>query len=197
VLVEDKLFATLGTTVRALHPEVTPRILVSDTVGFIKKLPHDLVASFRSTLDEALEASLLLHVVDASDEDFRSQYETTREVLAEIGADAVPGRIVLNKIDQVPAERARFLQREFPEALLLSAHRPEDVEALRTHIIEYFDGAMETREVFVPYARGALVGEVHAQLEVLSERYDENGVYLTVRATTQSLTRIEGRLAGA
>lgn len=197
VLVEDKLFATLGTTVRALHPEVTPRILVSDTVGFIKKLPHDLVASFRSTLDEALEASLLLHVVDASDENFRSQYETTREVLAEIGADAVPGRIVLNKIDQVPAERARFLAREFPEALLLSAHRPEDVAALRTHIIEYFDGAMETREVFVPYARGALVGEVHSQLDVLSERYDEKGVFLTVRATAQGLARIEGRLAEA
>jgi len=88
VLVEDKLFATLGTTVRALAPEVLPRILVSDTVGFIKKLPHDLVASFRSTLDEALEASLLLFVVDSSDPAFRSQLAVTRTVLGEIGAYA-------------------------------------------------------------------------------------------------------------
>ncbi|MEO5730683.1 MAG: GTPase HflX, partial [Byssovorax sp.] len=90
VLVADKLFATLDTTVRALHPETKPRLLVSDTVGFIKKLPHDLVASFRSTLDEAHEAGLLLYVADASDPTFRSQLEVTRSTLAEIGADVVP-----------------------------------------------------------------------------------------------------------
>src|SRR5204863_2392350 len=86
VLVADKLFATLDTTVRALHPETRPRLLISDTVGFIKKLPHDLVASFRSTLDEALEASLLLYVVDASDPTHASQLAITTEVLREIGA---------------------------------------------------------------------------------------------------------------
>src|SRR6202030_3803625 len=90
VLVEDKLFATLDTTVRAMQPETKPRILVSDTVGFIKKLPHDLVASFRTTLDEALEASLLLHVVDASDPTHEAQLEVTRSVLREIGAQDVP-----------------------------------------------------------------------------------------------------------
>src|ERR1700719_3961399 len=90
VLVEDKLFATLDTTVRALQPEVKPRVLVSDNVGFIKKLPHDLVASFRSTLDEALEASLLLYVVDAADPTRDAQLEVTRSVLREIGAQDVP-----------------------------------------------------------------------------------------------------------
>src|SRR6187431_2748570 len=89
VYVENKLFATLDTTVRALAPEVEPRILISDTVGFIKKLPHDLVASFRSTLDEALEASLLLYLADASDPTFRSQLDVTRSTLAEIGAEGV------------------------------------------------------------------------------------------------------------
>src|SRR6201999_2086722 len=101
VLVEDKLFATLDTTVRALQPETTPRVLVSDTVGFIKKLPHDLVASFRSTLAEALEASLLLFVMDASDPAYESQLEVSRNVLHEIGADAVPSRLLLNKIDRL------------------------------------------------------------------------------------------------
>ena len=92
VLVEDKLFATLDTTVRILQPETRPRVLVSDTVGFIKQLPHDLVASFRSTLAEALEASLLLFVVDASDPTYEAQLEVSRSVLREIGADvgAVP-----------------------------------------------------------------------------------------------------------
>ncbi len=90
VLVADKLFATLDTTIRALQPDVFPRILVSDTVGFIKKLPHDLVASFRSTLEEAGDASLLLYVVDASDPDFRSQLEVTKTVLSEIGANDIP-----------------------------------------------------------------------------------------------------------
>ena len=106
VLVEDKLFATLDTTVRALQPETRPRVLVSDTVGFIKKLPHDLVASFRSTLDEALEASLLLYVVDASDPTYESQLEVSRNVLKEIGADAVPSRLLLNKMDRVSEELA-------------------------------------------------------------------------------------------
>src|SRR5260370_36393513 len=86
VLVGERLFASMDTTVRALHPETQPRILVSDTVGFIRNLPHDLVASFRSTLDEALDASLLLHVVDAADPAFRSHIQVTKEVLEDIGA---------------------------------------------------------------------------------------------------------------
>src|SRR4029077_14648442 len=100
-LVADKLFATLDTTVRALHPETVPRVLVTDTVRFIKNLPHGLVASFKSTLDEALEASLLLHVIDASDAGFWRQIAVTEEVLEEIGAKDVPRLLVLNKIDRV------------------------------------------------------------------------------------------------
>ena len=112
VLVEDKLFATLDTTVRTLQPETRPRILVSDTVGFIKQLPHDLVASFRSTLAEALEASLLLFVVDASDPTYEAQLEVSRSVLRDIGADAVPSRLILNKMDRVDsAARAALMEK--------------------------------------------------------------------------------------
>ncbi|HSI45779.1 MAG TPA: GTPase HflX, partial [Methylophilus sp.] len=96
VLVANKLFATLDTTVRALYPESVPRVLVSDTVGFIKNLPHGLVASFKSTLDEALDASLLLHVIDASDPGFERQLEVTDKVLEEIDADEVPRIRVFN-----------------------------------------------------------------------------------------------------
>ena len=120
VLVADQLFATLDTTVRALRPETSPRVLVSDTVGFIKKLPHDLVASFRSTLAEALDASLLLFVVDASDPTHEAQLDVTRSVLHEIGADAVPSLLLLNKMDRVDEAGRAFLATKHPEAILLS-----------------------------------------------------------------------------
>src|SRR4051812_43227720 len=125
VLVEDKLFATLDTTVRALKPETQPRVLVSDTVGFIKKLPHDLVASFRSTLDEANNASLLLYVVDAADASFRSQLEVVDEALKDVGAGKTPSFLVLNKIDRVPEGQRKRLKLEFPDAIQTSALEPE------------------------------------------------------------------------
>ena len=194
VLVQDKLFATLGTTVRALYPEVTPRILVSDTVGFIKKLPHDLVASFRSTLDEALEASLLLYVVDCSDPGFRSQLQVTRDVLAEIGADEVPSRLLLNKIDRVDEATRLALAEEFPDGVQLSAHAPANVAALRELILELFDGELPESEILVPWSHGAVIGEVRSTMRVLAERHDERGTWYTVRATPGALERVRGLL---
>src|SRR5437870_12640815 len=113
---------------RALQPETQPRILVSDTVGFIRNLPHDLVASFRSTLDEALDASLLLHVVDASDPSLRSHIQVTREVLESIDAGQLPSLLILNKIDAVDLAQEALLKREFPDAIPMSALNPKDIE---------------------------------------------------------------------
>jgi GTP-binding protein HflX len=191
VLVADKLFATLDTTVRALHPEVRPRILVSDTVGFIKKLPHDLVASFRSTLDEALEASLLLYVADASDPTFRGQLEVTRTVLSEIGATSVPSKLLLNKVDRLDDEARAALALEFPEAIQLSAKRPADVAALRETIVAFFEASMIDGELCVPYAKQKLVSEVYDAARVLSEEYDEAGARMKVRAHPAALARLE------
>ncbi|APR86543.1 GTP-binding protein related to HflX [Minicystis rosea] len=190
VLVADKLFATLDTTVRALQPEVKPRVLISDTVGFIKKLPHDLVASFRSTLDEALEASLLLYVADASDPTFRGQLEVTRTVLSEIGADVVPSRLLLNKVDRLDDEARAALTVEFPDAIQLSAKRPEDVSALRDTIIAFFEASMIDGELRVPYAKQKLVTEVYEAARVLSEEYDEAGACLKVKAHPAALARL-------
>ena len=195
VLVADKLFATLDTTVRALSPETRPRLLVSDTVGFIKKLPHDLVASFRSTLDEALEASLLLYVVDASDPTHEAQLEVTRSVLHEIGAQSVPSKILFNKADRLePAER-QALARKHPDAIVLSAHDPADVATLRETIVGFFDDAMIEDELIVPYARQALVSEVYEGGRVLSEDYDESGTRMRVRALPATLARLRALLA--
>jgi GTP-binding protein HflX len=194
VLVADKLFATLDTTVRALHPEVRPRILVSDTVGFIKKLPHDLVASFRSTLDEALEASLLLYLADASDPTFRSQLEVTRTVLGEIGAGEVPNKLLLNKADRLTEEEREALALEFPDAILLSAKNPEDVAALRKTIIAFFESFMIDGELLIPYAKQSLISEVYESARVISETYDEEGGHLVVRAEPAALARLKSLL---
>ncbi len=192
VLVADKLFATLETTVRALHPPVEPRILVSDTVGFIKKLPHGLVASFKSTLDEALEASLLLHLVDVSDPAFEAQLETTREVLAEIGAAGVPALVVFNKADKLedPEDLFTDLAARFPDALFVSAKDPEGVARVRARVVEFFDGGVEEGEVRIPHARAAQRAQLFASCEVLEERYDEVGGTYRVRAARAVLERV-------
>jgi GTP-binding protein HflX len=195
VLVEDKLFATLDTTVRTLQPESRPRILVSDTVGFIKQLPHDLVASFRSTLAEALEASLLLFVVDASDPTYEAQLEVSRSVLREIGADTVPSRLVLNKMDRVDAAGRATLLEKHPNAILLSAHAPEDVSALRDMIIAFFEAAMVDGVLVLPYAKQGLIGEVYESARVLSEDYNETGRVLNIRGLPGAITRLRRSLA--
>jgi GTPase len=196
VLVEDKLFATLDTTVRAMQPETKPRILVSDTVGFIKKLPHDLVASFRSTLDEALEASLLLYVVDASDPTHQAQLEVTRTVLRDIGAQDVPWMLLLNKADRLEASARASLRREHPEkdAMVLSAHDPADVAALRLRILSFFEGRMVEEDLFVPYARQALLGDVYENARVVTEEYEEAGTRLRVRALPAAIARLRSVL---
>jgi len=195
VLVEDKLFATLDTTVRILQPETRPRVLVSDTVGFIKQLPHDLVASFRSTLTEALEASLLLYVVDASDPTHEAQLEVSRAVLREIGADAVPSRLVLNKMDRVDAAGRAALAEKHPDAIPLSAHAPEDVGALRDTIVAFFEESMVEDVLTLPYARQGLIGDVYESARVLSEDYDENGRVLRVRGLPGAIARLKRNLA--
>ena len=196
VLVADKLFATLDTTVRALHPPTHPRVLISDTVGFIRKLPHDLVASFRSTLDEALEASLLLYVVDASDPAYEAQLEVSRTVLREIGAEAIPSRLLLNKIDRLAEAERAALRAKHPDAILVSAKSPPDVAALRETIIGFFESGMVEDELVLPYAKQSLLGEIYDNARVLSEEYDAGGRILKVRGLPGAIARLRRALDG-
>lgn len=190
VLVADKLFATLDTTVRAIFPETKPRILVSDTVGFIKKLPHDLIASFRSTLDEALEASLLLYVMDASDPTRDEQLAVTRSVLGEIGANDVPHLLVLNKADRLGEEERQAVAHRYPDGILLSARDASDVLELRHRIVQHFEAVMRDEELFIPYTQQARLGEVYQHARVMSESYDELGARLLVRAMPAEMARL-------
>jgi GTPase len=195
VLVANKLFATLDTKVRTLHPETVPKILVSDTVGFIKNLPHGLVASFKSTLDEALNASLLLHVIDAGDPGFEAQLAVTDKVLAEIGADTVPRIRVFNKIDyllDVAEQEARTteLLANYPDCIVLSAHREEDVKKLHQTILQFFQKDLIEAEIFLPWSAQELRGEIFASCDVLEERADETGAFFRLRAAPDVVAKL-------
>lgn len=191
VLVEDKLFATLDTTVRSLKPETKPRILISDTVGFIKKLPHDLVASFRSTLEEALNASLLLYLVDAADPTFRTQLEVVEDALREVGVKNTPILLVLNKADQLDDLQKKRLQREFPQAVLISALRKDDVLNLREKILSFFEEEMKDEEILVPYTAEGAIGEIRAQMRVIKETFEEKGTRFILRAREDQLEKLK------
>ena len=198
VLVADKLFATLDTTVRSLHPESIPRVLVSDTVGFIKNLPHGLVASFKSTLEEALDASLLLHVIDASDSGYQRQLETTDHVLHEINAHEVPRIRVFNKIDHVgdaaaQAECEAALRARYPDCIVMSARRPDDIAKLHQAIVAFFQRDQVETELFLPWSAQQLRGEIFARCEVLAERADDAGAFFSVRGEPGTLESLRAQ----
>ena len=172
-----------------------PRVLVSDTVGFIKNLPHGLVASFKSTLDEALSASLLLHVIDAGDPGYKMQIEVTDKVLAEIGADRVPCIRVFNKIDYLndklaETEHVAELQATYPGCLVISARRKGDIAALHQAIMHVFQQQLVESEIFLPWSAQDLRGEIFAACDVLEERADTAGAFFRFRATPDVVARL-------
>ncbi len=193
ILVADKLFATLDTTVRPLYPDSMPKVLLSDTVGFIKKLPHDLVASFQSTLEEALNADLLLFVVDSADPTFRQQLEVTKTVLGQIGATEIPSLMILNKRDRLSQDEADKLKAEYPDAIFLSTRDKQDLAELRETLLNFFEKDMVETDLVVPYSVQGAIGEIRRQMRVIGETYGENGVSLKVRATAEDLSRVRGR----
>jgi len=197
VVGENKLFATLDTTVRALYPITQPRILVSDTVGFIKKLPHDLVASFHSTLAEAHDASLLLYVVDASDPSFRAQLDVVHEVLAEVGVEDSKKLLVLNKSDKLSIEQQQALMAEFPDAMMTSALNPDDVSKLHQYIVDVSQQEMIEDEIIIPYTTKGIIGEIRSSMSVTKEEYEYEHVKLTVRANAIDLKKLKKRMLSA
>tara|TARA_R110001583_G_scaffold10698_8_gene49183 strand:+ start:14632 stop:15975 length:1344 start_codon:yes stop_codon:yes gene_type:complete len=194
VLVEDKLFATLDTTVRALQPPTQPRILISDTVGFIKKLPHDLIASFHSTLEEAKDADLLLYVVDASDENFVSQLATVDQVLAEIKIDSSNKMLLLNKMDNLTEEQQLRLLEQYPDALQISTLNKSDVALVHQEIQLFLEKKMCAACFHIPYTASGIMGEIHSKMQVIDEQYHEDGMRLTIKASPVALERLHKML---
>jgi GTP-binding protein HflX len=194
VLVEDKLFATLGTTLRVLRPETTPPVLVVDTVGFLENLPHALIASFRSTLDEVHDASLLLLVADATAPALHAQLDVTRRVVDELGASSIPSMLLLNKIDQVSPEDREQLATAFPAAIQMCAHDPSDAQRLRETILACLDRQLVTESLDIPYQASGILAELRRDVQVLSEEYGATGSIATIRALPAAIARLRHRL---
>ena len=181
VLVENALFATLDPTTRRARTDDGREYTLSDTVGFVRHLPHQLVEAFRSTLEEVAEADLVLHIVDGSDPDPLSQIDAVHEVLGEIDAMDVAELLVVNKVDAADPEELLRLRRALPGAVFVSARTGEGIDTLLAAVEQRLPRpAMELR-VRLPYDQGALVSRVHAQGEVLDERHTEDGTALHVR----------------
>jgi GTP-binding protein HflX len=185
VLEADMLFATLDSTTRRLTLPEGREITLTDTVGFIHKLPHGLVEAFKSTLDEVAEADLLLHVTDVGAEQREAQMQAVREVLHEIGASATPSIVVFNKADTIALQEREFLERRFPGAVFVSALAGEGLEALLERIGEEAAKRSVTLTLLVPYTRGDVVAAAHERAQIVSERHTEAGTQLVIRVPAE------------
>ncbi|MFG1951326.1 GTPase HflX [Micromonospora sp. NPDC048830] len=181
VLVENALFATLDPTTRRATAADGRVYTLSDTVGFVRHLPHQIVEAFRSTLEEVADADLVVHVVDGTHPDPEEQVRAVREVLAEVGADRLPELLVVNKTDAADEETLLRLKRLWPDAVFASAHSGQGIDEVRAVIEQRLPSpAVEVRAV-LPYDRGDLVARVHRQGEVLSAAHLPEGTLLHVR----------------
>jgi GTPase len=181
VIVENRLFATLDSTVRRLDLPEGHEALISDTVGFVRRLPHELIEAFKSTLEEVAGADLLLHVVDSSDADPERQVEAVRTVLTEIGAAEVPELLVFNKIDVADAVVVQRLRTVHPGSVALSALTGEGLGELQRAIIDGLRARTVELHVLVPYDRGDVVAALHRDGEVLKEEHKDTGTEIVVR----------------
>lgn len=192
VLVEDKLFATLDPTTRRIAFKKGGGLLLTDTVGFVRNLPHGLVEAFKATLEEAAGAELLVHVVDASDSEADRHMETTERVLHEIGAGEVPRILVLNKIDLVPQEHFLVAWRaRHPDAVLTSAKSGEGLIELLEAIERGLTAAAPLVDLRVPDAEYSLVALLHREATIVEERHDEDATLLRCRIPERLGARFE------
>jgi GTP-binding protein HflX len=190
-LVEDRLFSTLDPTTRRLRLGGGEIVLVSDTVGFVRRLPDQLVEAFRSTLEEVADADLLLHVVDGSSRAANDQIDAVRAVLAEIGADAVPELFVINKTDIADPEQLHEVVVARPDAVAVSAVTGAGVSALLERIGDRLRALAPVIELMVPYDRGDVLAALHRDGEVLVEVHGEGGTRLQARMGHIDLARYE------
>ena len=193
VYVQNQLFATLDTTVRKLKLNKTHQVLISDTVGFIRKLPHNLVASFRSTLKELLEADLILIVLDASSVIIDDHLDTIKRVLTDLGADDIPKSLVLNKIDLVQEElELKRLRSKFSDAIFISAFHHLRLDDVKDHIIDKIESDFEIFDLNIPYHKGKTISQLQDQVEILESVYGDEEIFLKIKGRKDTVDKILG-----
>lgn len=181
-LVENKLFATLDPTVRKIKKNFPYPVLLSDTVGLINKLPHDLVASFKSTLDEVRDANLLIHVVDISHPEYKNQLQTTDDLLIEMGMNEIDIILVFNKIDSIDdIEKLEEAQENHPSAIFISCKKDEGIEALRQKIIDQYEKKLLPFNLQLEHSQARLVSQIRKFALIVKEDYQEDRINLSLR----------------
>lgn len=197
VLSYDKLFATLDSTTRKLSLPEGREITLTDTVGFIQKLPTTLVEAFKSTLDEIRGADLILHVVDASSEEYERQMRAVEDTLEQIGAQEIPRILVFNKADLVEDHVRRAFSARFPGSCIVSATTGEGLDGLIESIARAATASESALEVVIPFSRGDLVSLAHNRCTIVSESYDERGTVMTVRVPRDLASSFENYIVEA
>jgi len=195
VFVEDKLFATLDTTIRSVELNTAHKILLSDTVGFVRKLPHHLVATFKSTLKEVVDADLILLVLDASSTQVVEHYNTIVEVLKELGAERHQTVVIMNKIDEEnAAKQLNFLKRKFPEGIYLSALNNLRINKLTQKIVDVMDKDFQTIDLLFSYKEAKEMALAQKGVDVLERNYEDDCVRLKVKASRWRINQIQAEL---
>ena len=197
VYVADQLFATLDTTIRSVDIDSSHSFLLSDTIGFIRKLPHHLVASFHSTLNETTEADLLAIVLDASSLSVLEHYRIIRNVLVEIKADKIPYLIVFNKLDKMDQDiQLEYLKNKLPEGLLISAKNFLGLDAFLHRIKIEMEERYLTAELFVPYEQGKNISSVQEGVEVIRKTHNEKGMVFKIRGNRTRIEKLQKMVNG-
>jgi GTP-binding protein HflX len=192
VLVENKLFATLDPTIRRIELDDGKTILITDTVGFIRKLPHQLVASFRSTLEESMDADILLHVVDLSHPQFEEQIETVKKVIEDIGIHNKPVLMIFNKIDKVK-ETALIsrMKNKYTDSIFISAERGIYIDKLKKEISKRLEDSYIEQEIYLPQESGKLISIVHSLGEILEKEYSNSKVRIKLKTNRENMDKIK------
>jgi len=194
-LVEDKLFATLDATVRKIKKNFPYPVLLSDTVGLINKLPHDLVASFKSTLDEVRDANLLIHVVDLSHPEYIEQMRTADDLLREMNADDIDIVIAFNKIDALPdMETLDRALHAFPSSTGISCQTGQGIESLRKQIIYHYEKKLAPYRLELDHSQAILVQEIRKVALIIKEDYNPDGIVLSLRLSLEAKAKLESIL---
>ena len=189
--VKDQLFATLDTTVRKFKLNNIYNVLLSDTVGFIRKLPHNLVASFRSTLKELLDADLILIVLDGSSNIIDEHLETIKRVLSDLGAEKISHSLIINKIDRVKNQNDIIgLKNIFPDAIFISALEHLKLGDIKKHIISKIEENFEIFDLNIPYHKGKIISMLQNQVEILDTDYRDEEIYLKVKGSKDKVNKI-------
>ena len=195
VLIKDQLFATLDTTIRTVKLDNSHRILLSDTVGFVRKLPHHLVASFKSTLKEVVEADLILIMLDASSNEVNDHYNTIIEVLKDLGVERCSSLIILNKIDNENVKKQMaYLKRIFPEAIFISALNKLMIDSLNKKIIDIMDMNFQVVDLHFTYQESKKLALAQEGVDVLERIYNDDHVYLKVKGSRKRISQIQSNL---